>query len=155
MPFHKILTFAALILLVLGLAGAAAADQKCRKVRGNIEALSELWEDPAVCNGFEFCQYAEVTGTVNGLWWVFGNWEDIEEVAGGEGVVNHLVSVMETKLGDLYADDMELGNLNAPDGWVFHHAITGGTRRYEGASGWLSWETYRGKMGGEICWNGN
>lgn len=156
---QKILVLAAVLLLVVGLVATAAdANQRCRRVNGNIKTLSELWEDPAVCDGYEFCQYAEVTGTVNGLWWVYGNWEDIEEVAGGEGLVNHLVSVMETNRGDVYADDMELGNLNAPDGWVFHHAVTGGTGKYEGATGWLagwfSWETFRGKIGGKICWNG-
>ena len=126
---------------------------------GNIKALSELWEDPGICNGYDFCQYAKVTGTVNGLWWVYGNEEDIKEIEGGEGLLNRLVSVMETNQGEIYSDDMELGNLNAPDGWVFHHAVTGGTGRYEGASGWLvgwlSWETSRGKIGGKICWNGN
>ena len=114
MSNHRVSFLAAVALLALILAaGGADADQSCRQVNGNIKDLSELWEDPAVCNGYEFCQYAEVTGTVKGLWWVYGNWDDLEDVAGGEGVVNHLVSVMETNQGDVYADDMELGNLNA------------------------------------------
>ena len=150
------------VLLALSLAaGPAVAEQSCKKVNANLKAFSEFFvedpENPTVCNGFEFCQYAEVRGTLNGLWWIYGDFADFVPVAGGKGLLADVIGVFETNQGDLYADDIELANQNAPDGGVFHSAVEGGTGKYEGASGWLAgWFFFEpptgGNIGGEICW---
>ncbi len=147
---------AAAAFLVLSLfAGVATSGQDCRKVTATFKFHSEFWMDPEICDGYDFCQYSEIRGTLKGRWWVFGNWEDVEEVAGGTAAAFNIVSIIETNRGTLYTESRELVNYLAADGFVAHEAVTGGTGKYEGATGWLaawlSFDPAGGNIGGQIC----
>ena len=151
-----------LVLLALSLATSAAiADQTCRKVNSNVTALGEFLVDDPQCGDYDFCQSADLKGTLNGTWWVFGNDGDEVVIADGTVLAFWLDAVIETKHGDLYLVDREIANLLAADGLAFHDAVaeTGSTGRYEGATGWfagyLTFAPVGGKLAGEICWNGD
>ena len=149
-------------LLVLSLASSAAiSDQTCRNVQSNVTDLSVIFADPdGVCNGYELCQYSEIKGTLNGRWWSFWNLDDEEFVADNTALVLDIDSVFETNHGDIYTEERGILNFFAPDGYAAHIGVTGGTGRYEGATGWMTGTLIfifeeSGMLTGEICWNGD
>lgn len=142
----------------------AVAEQHCKNIESNVVEISAVFFDPAVCNGYEICQFAVIKGSINGKWWAFWNFDDEEVVADGTAGVLDIDDVFETKRGDIYGEERGIINFLAPDGYAAHIAVTGGTGSYVGANGWLTGTLVfgaeigapiGGKLVGEICWTGD
>jgi len=67
--------------------------------------------------------------------------------------VSHAISVLETKKGMLFTQEAQVWHAGEEEGWGSHFSITGGTGRYEGATGWMasagSWDSM--VLVGELC----
>lgn len=140
--------------LVLTLAsGIVLAD--CTKVRAKVKDIGPLITDPAICNGYDLCQYIRIRGKLNGKWWSYWDRGTAEIVANETGFLLVTDDVFETKKGDIFATGLGITHLAAEDGFGSHFLVNEGTGRYEGATGWMA-TTLRefptgGRLIGEIC----
>lgn len=134
--------------------GAAIADQSCRNVQSNVKGVSEVFVNPeGICDGYEWGQYSQMRGTLNGLLWACWNSDGEEIVLSDSAFVLSAQDTMETIHGNIYAEERGIINFFADKGYVAHLGVTDGTGKYEAASGWLSLTLIGagGLLTGEVC----
>jgi hypothetical protein len=163
---RKCSVVAALLLGLCVVTGAALADQTCRNVQSNVKGISDVFVGPdGICNGYEFCQYSDIKGTLNGRYWAYWNADGEEYVAdipdddpdfGPSAFVLRANDIIETNHGNITAEERGIVNFFASEGYVAHLSVTGGTGKYENAVGWLSvtlvfMNEVGGLVTGEIC----
>lgn len=152
----KSVIVALVVCFVLCLSGGTlVAGKYCKRVNANIETGPILFDPAPECEGYDICQAVYLSGTPNGTMWTFLNWDGFIEWADGT-IINVSVSVIETAHGELFLEDRAIFAPDAPEGFALHSNVTGGTGRYEGATGWLAYYLEwaagnEGIMRGEIC----
>ena len=156
------------VLVALGallLTGAAIAGD-CKPI--NARAGAAVYLDPCVYRDlpYEFCIDTPINGTINGVWHYYGPADNVFFVDEPPGVPNYSGMAAGWALEVLSAND---GEVWAQSAYVFHYDtwslaqdfvysstsyITGGTGKYEGATGWYGFvgsEIRGGLIHGEIC----
>ena len=159
--------FIAIVLIVWAvfMPGAAVAQIKCKTVEVH---MSNYWEDAGevVCGWAGYCGEGRLTGTLNGLLLVSGLDSDTHYVYDFSGHTWKGQATIEMMHGEIFTTTMGInfyGTYSA--GGVYtnseSHAVTGGTGRYEGATGYLlmTYEFFppdffpaTGEMSGQVCW---
>ena len=148
------------VLLVL-FAGTATAQPNCKLVNAHFSDYTTYYE-PEDCGALPApCRTAAVVGTLGGSWTAYNVGYGFEFPAFGDTSVWRAESIFETNHG---AIDTMLVGINF---WPTHdvvgdwfnseiHVITGGTGRYEGATGYLLVQLAflggTGEATGQICW---
>jgi len=151
---HKKLLVGISVFVVLCLfANTIALGQTCKRINAKAAKPGSVLYAPD-CNGYDTCGSAEVKGTPNGIYTYYANWDSFLVSVDDTTLVFIDDVVIETNHGEIFVEERGVVHLGAPDGYVIHANITGGTGRYEGATGWWGNVTsYTGKstMSGEIC----
>jgi len=157
MSNRRLIVGIAMLVVLCLFASTAVWGEKCKRVNANLFTGPLLFDPAPECNGYTLCQAVYLDGTPNGTMWTFMNLPD-GFIEWDDGTfINITVSVLETKHGELFFDDRAITAPDAPEGFVLHSNVTGGTGRYEGATGWLAYyleylEGNEGIMRGEICY---
>jgi hypothetical protein len=161
MKSRMTLTVGLLAVLVVSLAGTATAQPNCKSVKAHLSDYTAYYE-PDACGGLiPLCRFASVKGTINGNWASQGAGYDFEFPTFGDTSVWRSVSIFETNHGVI--DTMLVGinfwpTYDVVGDWFNSeiHVITGGTGRYEGATGYLLVQLVflggTGEATGQICW---
>jgi len=152
---------AAVALLVMSL--PTSAEQTCRQVSSNVTDIGPPLAGPAMCGDYDWCQYADVRGTINGRWWAYWDAEDEVYLWEDENITSLAINiddVFETNNGDINAKEHGITNFDAFGSYAASIAVTGGTGMYEDATGWMTGTLTFGKkaggtLAGEICWSGD
>jgi hypothetical protein len=154
----------ALLAVVLLLPSAAAFGGECKPVHARIGPATYL--DPCEYSGIEFfyCIDTPLRGTFRGTWHYYAEEDNGVLPEPGDPyspfIAGWALGLIETNKGEVFLQDNYLWNLNAisADHVPFVSAIniTGGSGKYEGASGWLGViaddsGNWRGFMKGVIC----
>jgi hypothetical protein len=139
------------------LATTPAWAEKCKQVTIAHGKIISWLEGPENCDGYDGCVTLEVSGTFNGT--LTESWFDADAVHVVDATWTFTnYAVIETPHGKIYFLERSIADFAAPNGFAFHANVTGGTGRYEGATGWLgafdSFEGGAGRTGGEVCWPG-
>ena len=122
--------------------------ETCKQVFANLGEPGPILFDPD-CNGWENCRSTDVMGTLNG---VITDYSNISELIWlDDTVVGLNEAVIETSHGKIYLDVRAIIYWGAPDGGAANANVTGGTGRYEGATGWLAYVTWAGSED-RACW---
>ncbi|MEJ2086348.1 MAG: hypothetical protein P8Y44_11820 [Acidobacteriota bacterium] len=164
---RQILCTSVLLATVL-VAGIALADE-CKPVNARL-GQSVYSTESCMYMGIEFlyCAQTPVSGNLKGTWHYYGEednglfWpEDFSDPSPYSSLLTGwALGVIETKVGSITVQDNFLANLNnlTSDSFPFVTMlhITGGTGRYDGATGWMGViaddvRDWRGYMHGEIC----
>ena len=159
--------FIAMVLIVwaIFMAENAVAQMKCKTVEVH---MSDYWEFAGIedCGLPGYCGEGRLTGTLNGLLLVSGLDSDTHYVYDFSGHTWKGQATIEMMHGEIFTTTMGVnfyGTYSA--GGVYtnseSHAVTGGTGRYEGATGYLlmTYEFFppdffpaTGEMSGQVCW---
>ena len=153
-----------LIVWAVFMPSAAVAQIKCKTVEVH---LNGYWEDAGIeaCGVEGWCSEGRLIGTFNGLLFGSGLDSDIEYPTFGDSHVWKGTYTFETNQGEIfttatgisYWQTFYLGTGTNQE----THVITGGTGRYESASGFLfmiykfplpDYFPATGEMSGQICW---
>lgn len=149
---------------VIFLVAGAAFGGECKPIHARVGSSTYL--DPCEYAGMDFfyCIDAPLRGTFRGTWHYYGEEDNGVFPEPGEpyssSASGWALGVIETNKGKVYVQDNYVWNLNAlsdnrvPFASILN--ITGGTRHYRGASGWIGVIAddsgdWRGYMKGEIC----
>ena len=154
---HKNLLVGISVLVMLCVLATPVWGEKCKKVViHHLDAGPILW-GPENCGGYDGCATSKISGTFNGtLTESFNDADAVHVVDDTYAFTNY--GVIETAQGELYFVERSIADFAAPDGFAVHMNVSGGTGRYEGATGWMgSFDNFEGtatRMGGEVCWPG-
>lgn len=155
------LTIGLLAALVVALAGTATAQPNCKSVNAHFSDYTVYYNQEDCATGTAPCRTATVIGTIQGSWLAHGAGYGFEFPGFGDTSVWRGESIFETNHGAI--DTMLVGinfwpTLEAADDYFNSeiHVITGGTGRYEDATGYillhLSFFGGVGEATGQICW---
>ena len=149
-------------ILALALPGTAVSAPRCEKVNAHVSELVDYSADPACTEaGWVACVKARVIGTINGSWVEYDPGFGFELPSFGDTSVWRGESIFETKHGEIFtiSAGINFWPTYATAGDYFNleiHAVTGGTGRYEEATGYilldLAFLAGVGEATGEICW---
>ena len=153
-----------LIVAALFMAENAVAQIKCKTVEVH---MNGYWEYAGIeaCGEDGYCGGGRLIGTLNGLYLVSGLFSN-HEFLYGDSVVWRGQSTIEMTHGEIFTTTTGVNYYGTYfAGGVFTnveaHAVTGGTGRYEGATGYLlmTYEFFppdyfpaAGEMSGQVCW---
>ena len=152
-----------ILVLMLSLVAATAVAEQCKPVHSRLGEM--VFYDPGcMLNGvtYYWCAERPVFGTLNGTYRfysapAFNGW-DLEVPDGAIGAswwigVSYAISVLETKNGTLFTEEAQVWHWGEVEGWGSHFSITGGTGKYDGATGWMasagSWDSMA--LVGKLC----
>jgi hypothetical protein len=148
------------VILLAMTASAALAAGGCKKQNAHLRNVGQLFVDPEICDGYEACQFGELSGTLNGSLGFHRALDWVEFVAEDSAVVVWADTKIETNKGEVWAQARCIIHL-AASGLVCHMAVWGGTGDYTDATGWLGMTPVRAVFGtatggtyllkGEIC----
>jgi hypothetical protein len=144
----------------------AVAQIKCKTVEVH---MSDYWEDAGevVCGWAGYCGEGRLIGTFNGQFSVSGLDSDNRYPYGeSHSIVYKGQATIETMHGEIFTTTMGVNYWQTFwSGGVAtnseSHAVTGGTGRYEGATGYIlmdyeyappEWFPATGEMTGQVCW---
>lgn len=153
----------AVSVLMLSLVATAAMAEQCKAVHARLGEM--VFHDPGcMLDGatYYWCAERPTLGTLNGTYRFysapsFNGW-DLEVPAESMGTswwigVSYAISVFETSKGMLFTQEAQVWHGAELEGWGSHFSITGGTGRYDGATGWIasagSWDSMA--LVGEVC----
>jgi hypothetical protein len=157
----------ALLVVVLCLVAGAAIAGDCKPIRAHAGTATYF----AACDydgtTYEGCIEVPIRGTLNGTWifyYTLNNSVDLPELPEdpwpGAGSSGWGLGVSKTNKGKVFAQEAWVSHWDlAPpvvDYYIFsgNSLITGGTRHWKGATGWLGFvgdEANGGVIRGEIC----
>ena len=154
-----------LIVGTLFMAENALAQIKCKTVEVHMSDYLEL-AGIVDCGYLGYCGEGRLTGTLNGLLLVSGLDSDIHYVYDNSGHTWKGQATIEMKRGEIFTTTMGVnfyGTFFAGGVWTNteSHAVTGGSGRYEGATGYIlmTYEYFppdffpaSGEMTGQVCW---
>ena len=154
-----------LIVAALFMAENALAQIKCKTVEVHI---SDYWEFAGIgpCGEAGWCGEGRTTGTLNGLFFGSGLDSEIEYPSFGDSHVWRGQYTFETNHGEIFTTTtgVQYWQTFFAGGVATNqesHAVTGGTGRYEGATGYflVNFEFFppdffpgTGEMSGQVCW---
>jgi hypothetical protein len=153
---HKNLFVGIAVVVALCLVfSTVALGEDCKRINTKGAKPGEVRYAPD-CGGYDACQSAELKGTPNGLYTWYANWDTFYPYVDDTTLVFADDAVIETEHGEIFMEERGVIHLYAPDGLVIHANITGGTGRYEGATGWWGnvGSSRRSTLEGEICYPG-
>ncbi len=143
------------------LAGTAAAEKRCEKVNVHLYDYA-IFSEQEDCGAFRApCRTADMVGTINGTWTAYSIGYDFEFPTFGDSSVWRGESIFEGKHGEIQTMMVGVNFWPAYDavGDFFNletHVVTGGTGRYEGATGYvllrIAFFGGTGEATGQICW---
>jgi hypothetical protein len=152
-----------ILVLMLSLVAATAMAEQCKPIHARLGEM--VFYDPGcMLDGvtYYWCAERPTLGTLKGTYRFYSapevNGWDLEVPEGAIGAswwigVSYAISVFETKKGTLFTQETNVWHYDEMEGWGAHSSITGGTGRYDGATGWLaaagSWDSMA--LVGEIC----
>jgi hypothetical protein len=155
------------MVLVLLFAGTATAEKKCEKVNAHMRDYVDLFDEDAeeACGPvYVNCGFGRLVGTLNGMYWygdTGGGEVEFEFPAFGDTAVYKCPVKIITKQGEISATATGVNSwltFDAVGEYFPHetHVITGGTGRYEGATGvmilQIEYLNGVGELTGQICW---
>ena len=138
--------------------------KQCEQVKAYLSDYVDFSGDEACSSeGYALCIEAELHGTINGRMLILAAAPIVEfPAAVGDTMLWRVPIIYETKHGEIYGDavgmNFQLVYFTLGVGRVQQTAlITGGTGRYEGATGvilsnWQGPDLVFGEVTGEICW---
>lgn len=154
-----------LIAWAVFMAENAVAQIDCKTV--NVH-MNDYWEYAGIdaCGQEGWCGEGRLIGTFNGRLFVSGLDADTEYPYFGDSHVWKGQSTIETTHGEIFTTSVGIGYwqtfyVGGVSTNQESHAVTGGTGRYEGATGYLlmnyeyfppDWFPGNGEMSGRICW---
>ena len=143
----------------------AVAQIDCKPV--NVH-MRDYWEYAGsdACGQKDWCGEARLIGTINGLFFASGMDSDVEYPSFGDSHVWKGQYTIETKQGEIFTtavgiqswETFYIGGVGTNQE---SHVVTGGTGRYEGATGYLllnyvffppDFFPGTGEMSGQVCW---
>ena len=158
--------FIAIVLIVWAvfMPGAAVAQIKCKTVEVHMNGYWE-YEGIEACGEEGYCGGGRLIGTLNGLLLVSGLFSNHEYLY-GDSIVWRGQATIEMMHGEIFTTTTGVNYYGTyfAGGVVTNsesHAVTGGTGRYEGATGYLlmTYEFFppeffpaTGEMSGQVCW---
>jgi len=152
---HKNLFVGISVFVVLCVLATPVLGEKCKQVNMGQTKYGPLYFDPEHCGIYDGCGGAVVSGTFSGTLWESFFFADQVHVSDGHWTFTNY-GVIETKQGELFFTERSVADFAAPDGFAVHMNVTGGTGRYEGATGWMAYSgNFEGtniKWVGEVCW---
>jgi len=159
--------FIAMVLMVwaIFMAENAVAQIKCKMVEVH---MSEYWEYAGIeyCGLPGYCGEARLIGTLNGLYFGSGLDSDVVNTPFGDSHIWRGQATIDMMHGRIFTTTTGVayyGTFFAGGVWTNQesHAVTGGTGRYEGATGYLllnykfmppDFFPATGEMSGQVCW---
>lgn len=162
----KVLSTVLLFCLTLFVITPAAMAGDCKKAFVNVGAIVDYYDAPDCPYQdwlYDGCLASPVTGTLNGVWWLyFYGWNVVEvydPIPGHPGFWSGWnFSAIYTNKGELWTRDTWSVDVEDSDDFGFAaqvSVITGGTGVYEGATGRLGWigtdASGVGSFVGHIC----
>ena len=154
-----------LIVWAIFMAENAVAQNKCKTVEVHMNGYWE-YAGVAACGEEGWCGEGRLIGTLNGLFLVSGLDSDTEYPAFGDSFVWRGQATIEMMNGEIFTTSTGVNYwLTGVLGGVFtnseSHVVTGGTGRYEGATGYLlmHYEFFppdffpaTGEISGQVYW---
>lgn len=154
---HKNLIFGISVVVLCLFVTTPVWGENCKRINTKFLRVGEILWDPE-CNGYDACRSFELKGTPNGVYTFYANFDTMTPYEDETTFVFVDDVVIETEHGEIFAEERVIRHKGAPDGPVIHANITGGTGRYEGATGWygvISWSVgEEGYLDGEMCYPG-
>ena len=129
--------------------------EKCKEVVIGKTHVGPILYGPENCDGYDGCATSKISGTFSGTLFEAFYEDDFYFVVDDTYAFTNY-GVIETKQGELFFTELSVADFAAPDGFAMHANVTGGTGRYEGATGWMAYcGNFEGtdiKWVGEVCW---
>lgn len=154
-----------LLVAFLCLAASAALADHCKPVHVRLGEMT-FREPGCIHNGeaYVWCADRPTMGTLKGTYYFYSRPElngwDLEVEPGVLSDtdtwwlgVSHVLAVFDTNKGKVFAQECEIWHWGEEEGYGAHVSITGGTGKYENATGWMAFAgTLKGGIIiGEIC----
>jgi hypothetical protein len=153
---HKNLLIGISVFVVICLVfSTVALGKDCKRINARAGKVGEERYAPD-CGGYDVCQSVQLKGTPNGVYTYYANWDTFFPYVDDTTLVFADDVIIETNHGEIFVEERGVIHLNAPGGLVIHANITGGTGRYQGATGWWGnvGSSQRSTLEGEICYPG-
>jgi hypothetical protein len=155
---RRTLFLTSLLMGLVCLTASPLAAEDCRPINVRI-AGPGVFIGPCSALGmdFDFCLDIPLRGTLNGTWHYYnvdGNGLDIPvDPPYPSSSVFWALGAIETNRGDLYLEDITTIHWGVPNAVVAILNITGGTGKYDGATGWFGAidDGEHGWVQGEVC----
>ena len=155
MSNRRLIVGIAMLVVLCLFASTAVWGEKCKKVNSRHLEPGTILYGPENCDGYDGCVTSKISGTFNGTLTERFNFADSYHLIDDAWAFTNY-GVIETKQGELFFRERSMADFEAPDGFVVHINVTGGTGRYEGATGWMAYfDNFAGNSttwGGEVCW---